>query len=243
MSQPPYNPKVLVVTSNRYKWALQPFAYLFNIYWSSLQPVDVLGFSRPDFSLPDNFNFISLGDEDYGQQYWSNALRLYLENCHDKQIVLMLEDYWLVRTVDCEAVGSLCEYMTIHPEVLRIDLTTDRLHAFGDARNAIDLESWGRLDLILSPNGVQYNMSLQAGLWDKDKLLSLIPNGMTPWEVELNINPPEDMVVLGTRQWPVRYANGVQKGKVDREQIKLIQQPHRSDVESMIPSGWEVFVP
>ena len=33
--------RVFVTTSDRYLWALRPFAHLFNRYWSELQPVVV----------------------------------------------------------------------------------------------------------------------------------------------------------------------------------------------------------
>ena len=67
--------KVIVLTSDKYLHALQPFAWLFNKYWSSAQPVTVAGFTPPDFGLPDNFTFHSIGAfADYPVARWSDAL-------------------------------------------------------------------------------------------------------------------------------------------------------------------------
>jgi hypothetical protein len=51
--------RVYVLTSDKYLPALRPFAWLFTKYWSSTQPVTVVGFSPPTFALPENFDFLS----------------------------------------------------------------------------------------------------------------------------------------------------------------------------------------
>jgi hypothetical protein len=80
-------------------------------------------------------------------------------------------------------------------------------------------------------------MSLQAALWNRRLFLDLISPDMSPWDVEAHINPPEGYRVIGTRQYPVRYANGLYKGDVDKNQLLSIEQPHRDVVEGMIPEG------
>ncbi len=223
--------RVCVEVNDKNLWALQPFAYLFNLYWSSLQPVTVFGYSTPTFNLPPNFSFFSIDTYNYTANHWSEGFKYFLGNVEEDYIILLLTDYWLCRTVDVRGVSACYEYVRDHPEVLRIDLTADRLYAGG----MFDVESWGCYDIIETPSTTPYQFSTQAGIWNRKLLMSsLVPN-RTPWEVELYSEIPEGIRVLGTRQYIVRYANAILKGKIDYPQLQLIPSEHRNLVIGMIP--------
>lgn len=212
------NIPVYVLTSEKYLWSIQAFAYLFNVYWSSLQEVIVVSDVKPKFELPDNFKIRTMNnDSPLPKEKWSDGLIVMLENIQDQHFVLMLEDYWLVRGVDHQAVGSLADYASIHGDILRVDLTDDRQYA-GDM---YDIGYWGRLDLVATPPDSPYQVSLQAAIWNRDLLVSLVRPDLSPWEFELYLSPAlhgrDDIKVIGTRQRPVRYANvfkGGDPGKV-----------------------------
>lgn len=226
---------VAVITSDNYSWALLPFSYLFNIFWSALQPVFVFGYNPPPFLLPTNFKFISLGGTNAPSERWSNGLISAVSRL-PSHFVLLLEDYWLVRTVDVRGVSTLHDYMIERPEVLRMDLTADRLYAGG----MYDADYYGHYDIIETPPSTPYQFSTQAGIWNKDLMLSLLQPNKTAWETEIHTSVPEHMRILGTRQMPVRYANAIYKGKIDRQQIMAIPMPHRQTVYNMMPPGMEV---
>lgn len=223
--------RVCVEVSDKYLWALQPFAYLFNLYWSSLQPVTVFGYSPPQFQLPRNFSFFQIDNYNYPADHWSDGLKRFLGSLDEDYIILLLTDYWMCRTVDVRGVSACYEYMRGHPEVLRIDLTADRLYAGG----MFDVESWGCYDIIETPDSTPYQFSTQAGIWNRKTLVELIEPNKTPWEVELYTPIPNNIRVLGTRQYPVRYANAILKGKIDFPQLQLIPEEHRNIVMNMIP--------
>jgi hypothetical protein len=225
------NLPVYVTTCDRYLWAMRPFAYLFNTFWSSLQPVTVVGYREPDFDLPPNFDFYSAG-KDGGQEHWTDGVIKFLQEAAADIFVLLLDDYWLNRKADNTGVGTLADYVAEHPDVLRLDLTTDRLYAGG----MFEVESYGHYDIVETPFGTPYQMSTQAGIWRKSLLLELLKPGMSPWQVELQTQPPERMRVLGTRQNPVRYANVFKGGNPD-EMLNLGQIPERH-VEAMRGQGW-----
>jgi hypothetical protein len=227
--------RVYCLTSDKYRWALTPFAYLFNTYWSSLQPVVIGGFNPPLAPLPKNFAFHSIARKNYPPEKWSDALIQFVSSMGDEYFVLLLEDYWLIRTVDVEGVRACYEYMKCRQEVLRMDLTGDRLYAGGMR----DVDSWGHYDIIETPVGTPYQMSLQAGIWNKRRLLDILSPGKTAWQTEIHIAPPESMRVLGTRQWPVRYANAVLKGKLDPIEIRKIPEEHIQNILRMIPEEWK----
>ncbi len=223
-------PRVFVLTSDKYMWAIKPFAYLFNVYWSTMQPVLLAGFSEPTFPLPDNFTFMKIADENYPADKWSNGLIHLLNNVDDSHFVFLLEDYWLCKTVDVRGVNACYEYIKDR-NVLRIDLTDDRQYA-GGVQN---LDAWGSYDIVETPNGTPYQMSTQAGIWNRKLMLEVLRPDKSAWEIEVHTSPPPSMRVLGTRQCPVRYANGILKGDVDMNSIDRIPQPHRDIVKEWLP--------
>ena len=225
------NIPVYVCTCDKYLKYMQPFAYLFNTYWSSLQPVTVIGYKSPDFSLPPNFTFYSAG-ADGGQDHWTNGVIKFLREKAEDIFCLFLEDYWLCRKADNTGVNTLADYMAVHPKALRMDLTTDRLHAGG----MIEVESYGHYDIIRTPQHTPYQMSLQAGIWRKSLLLELLFPDMSPWKVEMQTSPPGSMEVYGTYQHPVKYANIFQGGDLG-PLLNLEQIPHEH-VEYMRGQGW-----
>jgi hypothetical protein len=223
--------KVVVLTSNAYLWAIKPFAYLFNVYWSEQQPVVVCGYARPDFDLPNNFEFFAIGRYNYPAKIWTNGLLRVLDYIKDDHFVLMLEDYWLCRTVDVRGVMACYDYIKDRPEVLRIDLTDDRLYAGG----RFDVESYGSYDIIETPTGTPYQTSTQAGIWNKTLMAQIVKPEKSAWEFEIHTSPPENMRVLGSRQMPVRYANAILKGELQNNEVERIPEPHRSKVVGWIP--------
>jgi len=225
------NVSVYVCTSDPYLRYMQPFAYLFGVYWSTLQPVTVIGYRTPDFELPPNFTFYSAG-EDGGQKKWSDGVIKFLKEQGADLFVLLLDDYWLCRKADNGGVCTLADYMMEHPRALRVDLSTDRLHAGG----MFEVGSYGHYDIIGTPPGTPYQMSLQAAIWRKSLFLELVKPDMSPWDVELKNSPPDRMEVYGTYQHPVKYANVFKGGELG-PLLNLDQIP-AEHIEHMKGQGW-----
>lgn len=234
--------RVIVMTSDRYLNALKPFAFLFNRYWKPNVPVLVAGFSPPPFRLPSNFSFLSLGNfSDYPFGKWSDALIKLLNLIPDEVFVLMLEDYFVVRPVDTHAVQVLIDYAYQFHYVLKIDLCGDRLYAFGADLNYATVEY---IDLVKSMPGSPYHMSLYAGLWRRDNLLRcLIPNE-SPHDVELigttRVSHMQDLLVLGTRQMPLRIMLGLRGGNSTALNLDGLSQVDIAEMrENGLLKPWE----
>jgi len=151
-----------------------------------------------------------------------------LNSIVEQFVIILLDDYWLNKTVDVRGVSTLTDYMLANRDVLRVDLTTDRLYAGGMR----DYDTYGHYDLIHAP-GSPYQMSLQAGIWNKGLLLSVLQMDRDPWQVELEgttIVNERNMTVLGTRQNLVRYTNGM-KNESDEINVARIEQKHLSVIE------------
>jgi hypothetical protein len=234
---------VIVSVSDKYSWALLPFAYLFNKYWSPNQRVIVAGYTPPNAELPDNFYFHSIAQPQYGKEKWCDGLVEFLEIYDRSHFVLLLEDYWLCRPVDLRVIDLAYQYMLEHPEVLRFDLTADRLYANG----VQDIGYYGYLDLISAPKSA-YEMSLQAGIWNKQLLLDIIvslpENRHSAWDLEIDgttvVNHFSDTIkVVGTRQLPVRYANGMNNAMSNKVFYDRLIQEDIAEIKPMIPEDYK----
>ena len=203
--------RVIVFTSDPYIWAIRPFSHLFNTFWSPSQPVIVGGYTPPKFHLPTNFTFHQISDDPYPADRWSDGVIELLGSIPDEHVIILLDDYWLSRPVDRTGVENLSAYMRTNPDVLRMDLTSDR--QFNGHSEWVGY--CGYMDLVETPPDSEYQLSLQAGIWNRELLLRILRPGLTPWQTELYLSPEltkraaegETYRVLGTCQCPVRYVN------------------------------------
>jgi len=235
---------VYVFTSDNYMHALRPFSYLFNKYWSPKQRVIVGGFSYPNFELPPNFQFYSIGKmEDYPASRWSNAVIEFLQHFKDPIFCLMLEDYWITEPVKITEVNMLSDYMRQIGYTIKADLYTDRRYAGGVA----DYGMCGHIPLVKSDPNSAYHMSLMCGLWNRNNILKVLIPDETPWQVEISGTTRlssfgDDLIVIGTKSWessneklcPVRHTLALRGG--DSSNL-LLSELHGEDVEILKELG------
>lgn len=229
--------RIFVMTSDGYLNALKAFSWLCNKYWKPNPEVVVVGYRSPDFELPSNFSFVSLGNQkDYPMSRWSDGLIKLLNQIDDSHFVLMLEDYWISRHVDAEAVQILYDYARQFTYTVRIDLTGDRLYA-GNAD--LDYGHVNRLDLVKSMPGSPYHLSLMTGIWNRELLLKVLIPNESPWDIEISgttrLSHAQDMLVLGTRQWPVRHILAHRRGNPSE---LLLDGLDPADVDAMRGFGF-----
>lgn len=220
---------VLCMVSDKHLWALRPFIVQFQKYWGSYnqQPVIVAGYTAPDYALPPNFRFISLGKfEDYPANKYSDSLIKALQALNSSHVILMLEDFWLTRPVHYELVtqlSTLCK-APLFSDVIRLDLTSDRMYA----RPMQEIGSFGYVDLFVTPAPSQYRVSFQASIYNTALLLQLLIPGESPWDIEMQGTSRLDSMnvrVLGTRQPPLRYFIACQRGQLNWQEEKTWQAP------------------
>jgi hypothetical protein len=223
------------MTCEKYYKVLPVFAWLQNQYWSRDTQVVIGGFSQLTVSLPPNFSFVSLGkQEDYPVGKWSDGMMRMLDLVPDEVFVLMLDDYLLSRPVHLEGIRMLADYMKQFRYVLKMDLCADRLYAWGME----DYDNCGHLDLVRSHPGSQYHMSLLTGIWNRDNMRRVLIPNESPWQVELDgtrrLSNMTDMLVLGTRQWPVKHTLGFRGGDSSKLNLSGLKS---SDVQTMRGMG------
>lgn len=199
-----------IVTSDRYIYAIRPFAHLLKKYWPDHPEVVVGGYSYPPFELPEKFTFHSIGPfGHYPVNRWSDGVIKFLQEIEDEVVCLFLEDMWLVRPVDTQVVRMGYDYMRQFEYVARLDLTSDRLYANGGRVKTYG--ALGHVRLIWSDPDSPYHLSLMPAFWRKAHLLEVLRPGETPWDTEIAGTPRlsalrNQMIVLGTDAVPVQVA-------------------------------------
>lgn len=214
--------RVFVITCDKYSFALKGFVMQFQKYWSELQEVVVCGYTPVD--LPPNFSFLQIAATEYPSNQWTTGLAQVLRRIDDSHLIILLEDYWLCRGVNHQAVNTLYELCQLHPQILRMDLTDDRQYN-GHAQDFEYVSYYGYNDIVWTPPDSPYQSSLQAGIWNRRLLLEVLHEGESAWQFEIgktgeNIRNRSDLWVLGTRQRPVRYANVFKGGDVSKMNLE-----------------------
>lgn len=240
--------QVIVIASENYYHCLSPFMYLWDknagVPFSPFEIV-ICGFSKPTHYLDSQTEFYSLGiQRDWPVSRWSEKLLLILDEVADKQFILMLEDYWLIRPVDIAAIMMLSDYAKQFENVLKIDLGMDRLYINGGSNflyGANTYNNAGYLDLIKSPPGTPYQMSLWGGIWNREQLKRVLVPGESPQDIEIagTSRVTDDQLVLGTRQAPLLHGNIYQsrnKGEPVYEDAGWAIKP--DDLTFMQKEGW-----
>lgn len=208
--------KIVVLTSDKHTWLLHGFFHQWSKYANRYAPmeIEVAGFTKIHF-LPKYASFYSIGKfEDYPVQKWSDGLIRYLHSIPDELVLVLLEDYWMMRPINWRAVSVAYSYAMDHKDIIRFDVAADR--AF--SRQNRYVETWGILDVCEAKG--EYSLSFQASLFRKDLLLEVLEPGETPWETELHGSQRLNQLpyrVVGSYQWPLMYSIVMNKGQFDME--------------------------
>jgi hypothetical protein len=191
--------KVVCSTSERYYHLLPVFAYLFNKYFDKDQPVEVVGYSIPNWELPANFTFRSMGKQGDVSE-WSTDLRKYFESIPDKEVLWCMEDSFFKR-VDPTAVRIAHSSVSIGHKVGRFDLTNDVQNRPHTIRGSV----------VVADQDTNYRLSTQVSIWNKRFLLKYLTPGLTPWQMEKQESINDGWEILGLVEPAAKVNEGVRK--------------------------------
>jgi len=203
---------VYIWTSNQLMHCTPAWCYLFNKFWPWVQNVRILGYNLPEFELPDNFEYISLGEQ-RGPKYWSNDMKEYFTSCEHEVFYLTTEDGFIVDAVDKDIINLAIKLAALNPndKFLRFNLTCDV-----QSRSHDVLKDFDKYSLIRSSQTAAYRQSLNHSIWRKDSFINkLIPN-QTPWDFELDNQRGmhDGLDVYATKnKYAIHCGHGYKKGR------------------------------
>lgn len=236
-NNPPTDPiPIICFTSQKNSWAVPPFAYLFRTFWSQTRRVIVSGCSTLPYSLPSNFEFMPVEDRPSGA--WTNSLLDLCSRFSCAHIILMLEDFWLNNPVDVECVAQMEDFArgaAEYEKILRIDLSADR----SSMAEAVPYMMVGSTPVVRTPAGTPYQMSYQAAIWNRIRLMEVLQPNEDPWMSEIEgtkrLAHRPDLLVLGTTVRPVPYAHVLRRNRRGLQNLDQIPDRHRDVVRAMTP--------
>lgn len=157
--------------------------------------------------------------KNYPLEQWTKRIRETLKEIPDNEILLMIDDIFIRKTVDTK----------------RIDYARANLKGniacfnFEKVFNPEDKES-GLNGWKIRQKGSEYELSIMCGLWNKEKLIHILEKDSNPWDVEYNqdtkgydylINSEDYIIDWGYKTFkPV----GVVKGKWAREIVDFFKK-------------------
>jgi len=205
--------KIIVTTCDEYLRYLKGFVYMFNKHWSSDAEATVLGYNAPPFDLPDNFKFVSLGDQKRYGNDWTSALIPFFKKLPDEYFILLLDDCYILNVDNsllCEAEKHMVE------GVEKVRLTFDTRP--GDRKDA---------NFKIMEQDTSYRLSLQPSFIRRDYFLKYLIPGKTIHDYEINHDAVRNdgAQILLPKQNIIYYSNLVRRGKVDDfEEISKIKK-------------------
>lgn len=220
--------KIVVTTSDRYLHLLPIFCFLFNKYWHEsedehtikMQKVEIVGYKKPDFELPFNFTFHSLGEQIGDATNFTKDLREYFKQ-QDQFFIWMMEDTFLRANVNFNSL-NLLKSLTNVDKVGRIYLSDDIMRREGHF-------TFGKYDdfyVYQLPQDSIFRLSTQASIWNRDFLLMYMQKDLSPWQFESQADTAiDDYHVVGLGENPVVHVNeGVRKTNIYQYDLNRIDE-------------------
>ena len=196
--------RIFTLTSNGYEHC----HVFFNRYQTTFWP-----YARNTFVGYEGLTVSPYPHKVIGKQQdytFSSGLKRFLMDIDDEVVLLMLEDYFITEEVDNTKINTLVDLIRINPLISKIDLSGDRVK-FAHVPYA----AYKGIEFIKSTPESHYQSSLQAAIWRKSALLSIIDEQENAWQFEKG--KALSGVVIGTKKPLINYINavggeGTQKG-------------------------------
>lgn len=167
-------------TSNKNMVCLPASCYLFNKFWPIRERVKIIGYDRPDFSLPDNFEFISLGVQ-RGPKFWSDDMRSFYSEQENDYFYSIWEDAFIVDNVDLKFLNLIQKLIENDKNFFKFNLTADV-----STRPHCIVKNFDSFDLIMADQYSRYRFSTQHCVWNRKHFLDKLEPNQSPWDFELN---------------------------------------------------------
>jgi len=168
---------VLVVSSDGYKDLWGPFFFLFRKYWPDCPFPVYLGTQTLEADIDGVTTLLAGPDESPPLvSGWSGSLRRFLNQLDSENVLLMLEDFFLSKTVStANVLEQLAALQSLGGTVLRLNPSPPPTIKAG--KNYPGIGEQHRL--------APFRVSLQVSIWNRQGLLALLRDGESPWAFEI----------------------------------------------------------
>jgi hypothetical protein len=144
----------------------------------------ILGFSKPVLSDWTNVSFVSLSQEPQNINMWSSYLFEYFKTVTDDLVFFSLDDFFPIDYMNTYVYEYVCNYMKSNPVGFCV---VDQEPSGDETRNELDeiVISNENIFIYKRKKQINYQLTLQPGLWNRLYLLKMFEKPNTPWTFEL----------------------------------------------------------
>lgn len=151
--------------------------------------------------------------------HWTKRIRETLKDIKDNQILIIMDDCFIRNPVDTQRIEYLSKQLKGNIAMFEFEKSWDT----NDEKTDI-------IGMKKRQHGSEYEVSINCGLWDRDKLIDVLSRNSDPWDVELNqdnrgydyyINSEDYIIDWGYVTW---IPTGVFKGKWCKNIISFFEK-------------------
>ena len=224
--------RITITTSDDYHHLLPITCYLFNKYWSDRQIVEIVGYKEPEYDLPSNFIFKSLGVQSGNKKDFSNDLRTYFEQ-QDQFFIWLFDDTFLKDNVNFESFEILKRF-TKNKDCGRINLSGESVKQKHSKMCEV-----GPYNIFENTQDSEYRLSTQPSIWNRDFLLKYLTKDLNPWEFETQYSKNDGYVILGMnrQQCPLKHNEGVRRFDIFKYDFTGIDDQTLNELQTIITNN------
>lgn len=232
--------KIIVTTSDKYLHIIPIFCYLFNKNFNDKLQVEIVGYdgfksfiknetNKHTYKIPDNFNFVSLGEQKGSAKNFSTDLRKYFK-VQDDWFIWMMEDTF-IKDVYFNRLLFLSQF---------VNNTNEKIGRINLCSQATILQEHFISDIAINSNTIlentqtaKYRLCTQPSIWNKQFLLKYLTTGLTPWEFETQDAFNDDFKIIGMREDVILHNEGVTKWDIYKYNLNGIKEEQISEMKQL----------
>jgi hypothetical protein len=203
---------VLVVSCDRYADLWRPFFQLFWRRWPDCRGPVFLGSNYATYDDP-RIQPLRIGED----VTWAAGLRSMLDAISAEYVIVMLEDFLLMRTVDNERIERLVDIAVSE------QLGCLRLYSIFPPATAVARYP----ELGSFAPGESWRVTAQAAIWRVDTLRRFLVPGFSAWDFEQVGTQMSDFMpdrIWGVREPALVYDHAIEKGRWRPQGIEICRE-------------------
>lgn len=158
--------KILVLSCDKNEDTFEPFYHCMEKYWKDHPEVI---YATETIQNP----YYKTIAKDYPLEIWTKRIRETLQEINDEQILIIVDDCFIRTHVDVDRIKYACDNLKGNIAMFNFE------KSFDSNDEETNLKGFKK-----RRHGADYEVSIMCGLWNKEKLLNVIKEDSSPWEVE-----------------------------------------------------------
>lgn len=163
---------VVVCSCDKYEDTWLPFFTLYKKYFNLNVPIWLNTESKSYSSEGLEIQSLCIHNNNTP---WGKRFRDYLCACNTKYVLILLDDFFIRRPVNLQLFFNALDILENDDRSFMI--------SFGATPDPNNINCQ-YMEYFQRPQFGKYKLNLQAGLWRREKLLSLVRDGDNPWDFE-----------------------------------------------------------